>query len=109
MVRNIYPGEAGYPYVASGADTLKFNAGSFTDGSGPVDDYPSGMNASWLIAPQTSTDSVSTISLHFVKFNNAMSLIMAFDNDAKLSSSSNMDSFLIGVLSDNIFYMKSEK
>jgi len=73
MVRNIYPGEAGYPYVANDADTLKFNAGSFTDGSGPVDDYPAGMNASWLIAPQTNTDSVSTISLHFVKFNTASS------------------------------------
>lgn len=73
MVRNIYPGEAGYPYVANGADTLRFNAGSFTDGSGPVDDYPAGMNASWLISPQTATDSVSSISLHFVKFNTASS------------------------------------
>ncbi len=73
MVRNIYPGEAGYPYVANGPDTLKFNAGSFTDGSGPVDDYPAGMNASWLISPQTATDSVSTISLHFIKFNTANS------------------------------------
>ncbi|RLD87429.1 MAG: hypothetical protein DRJ09_10320 [Bacteroidetes bacterium] len=83
MVRNIYPGEAGYPYVASGADTLKFNAGSFTDGSGPVDDYPSGMNASWLIAPQTSTDSVSTISLHFVKFNTASSdHLMIYDGNS---------------------------
>jgi len=48
------------------------------------------------------------INLHFVKFNNAMSLIMAFDNDEKLSSSPNMDNFLIGALSDNIFYMKNE-
>ena len=73
MVRNIYPGEAGYPYIATGADTLKFNAGSFTDGSGPVDNYPAGMNASWLISPQTSTDSVSSISLSFIKFNTANS------------------------------------
>ncbi len=83
MVRNIYPGDAGYPYVANGADTLRFNAGSFTDGSGPVDDYPSGMNASWLISPQTSTDSVSTISLHFVKFNTASSdHLMIYDGNS---------------------------
>ena len=44
------------------------------------------------------------ISLNFVKFNNAMSLIMAYDENEKLSLSKNMDSFLIGVLSDNIFY-----
>jgi len=49
------------------------------------------------------------ISLNFVKFNNAMSLIMAYDENEKLSLSKNMDSFLIGVLSDNIFYMKSEE
>ena len=49
------------------------------------------------------------ISLHYVKFNNAMSLIMAFDNQVNSSSSENMDHFLIGALSDNIFYMKNEK
>jgi len=83
MVRNIYPGEAGYPYVANGADTLRFNAGSFTDGSGPVDDYPAGMNASWLISPQTSTDSVSSISLNFIKFNTANSdHLMIYDGNS---------------------------
>jgi CRISPR-associated protein Csh1 len=50
-----------------------------------------------------------SIGLNFVKFNNAMSLIMAYDKNEKLSLSKNMDSFLIGVLSDNIFYMKSEE
>jgi len=49
------------------------------------------------------------INLHFLKFNNAMSLIMAFDKEENLSVSSNMDSFLIGALSDNIFYMKKEE
>ena len=46
------------------------------------------------------------ISLHYVKFNNALSLIMSYSGDDKLSS--NMDSFLVGALSDNIFYMKNE-
>ena len=46
------------------------------------------------------------ISLGYVKFNNAMSLIMAYDKDEKLSKY--MDSFLVGALSENIFYMKRE-
>lgn len=46
------------------------------------------------------------ISLNHTRLNNAMSLIMAFDERIKLSN--NMDSFLIGTLSDNIFYMKKE-
>ena len=45
------------------------------------------------------------ISLGYVKFSNAMSLIMAYDKEDKLSK--NMDSFLIGALSENVFYMKS--
>jgi CRISPR-associated protein Csh1 len=49
------------------------------------------------------------ISLNFVKFNNAMSLIMAYDDKEKLSLASNMDSFLVGALSENIFYMKNEE
>ena len=48
------------------------------------------------------------ISLGFVKFSNAMSLIMAYEGSEKLSLSENMDSFLVGVLSDNVFYMKKE-
>lgn len=68
MVRNIIPGDADYPYVADGEDTLTQPSGSFTDGSGPVEDYPSGMNASWLISPQNEEDSVTSITLSFVKF-----------------------------------------
>jgi CRISPR-associated protein Csh1 len=48
------------------------------------------------------------ISLGFVKFSNAMSLIMAYEGGEKLSLSENMDSFLVGVLSDNVFYMKKD-
>jgi len=47
------------------------------------------------------------ISLNHIKLNNAMSLIMSYDSVEKLSL--NMDSFLVGVLSDNIFYMKKEE
>ncbi len=49
------------------------------------------------------------ISLGYVKFNNAMSLIMAYDGKDKLSLSTNMDDFLVGALSENIFYMKREE
>lgn len=47
------------------------------------------------------------ISINYGKFNNAMSLIMAYEDEEKLSN--NMDSFLIGTLSENIFYMKSNE
>ena len=48
------------------------------------------------------------ISLNLIKFSSAMSLIMAYENKEKLSAD-NMDSFLVGALSDNIFYMKREE
>jgi hypothetical protein len=67
MVYGIKPGDNQYPYIASGIDTLKRMAGSFTDGSGPIEPYPAGMNASWLISPQTETDSIVNIKFHFVK------------------------------------------
>ncbi len=44
------------------------------------------------------------IGLNHIQFNNAFALMMAYDTDEKID----IDSFLIGVLSDNIFYMKSE-
>lgn len=46
------------------------------------------------------------ISLNYVKFNNALALIMAFEDNDKISM--NMDAFLIGALSNNIFFMKKE-
>ncbi len=47
------------------------------------------------------------VSLNYVKFNNAISLVMSYSSEDKLSH--NMDNFLIGVLSDNIFYVKKEE
>ena len=69
MVKNIYPEDPNYPYIASGATDLETLVGSFTDGSGPAEDYPAGMDASWLIAPQNNEDSVSYITLSFIEFN----------------------------------------
>ncbi|RLD41630.1 MAG: hypothetical protein DRI89_09350 [Bacteroidetes bacterium] len=68
MVRYIEPDDANYPYIADGADTLRYFSGSFTDGSGPAEDYPSGMSASWLIDPQTDIDSIESITLSFTSF-----------------------------------------
>ena len=71
MVRNIYPGDSDFPYIADGVDILSEPSGSFTDGSS-IEDYPSGMDASWLIDPQTEDDSISSIRLSFAKFNTAV-------------------------------------
>lgn len=47
------------------------------------------------------------ISLEFgKKLSNAISLIMAYENDEKLAN--NMDDFLVGVLSQNLFFIKKE-
>lgn len=69
MIRNFFPGDVNYPYIATGTTELNFLAGSFTDGSGPIEDYPAGMNAQWLISPQSEQDSVTRINFNFVEFN----------------------------------------
>ena len=68
MVRFITPADENYPYLATGEDTLTMRSGSLTDGSGPIEDYTSGMDASWLISPQTEMDSIESISLSFIEF-----------------------------------------
>jgi CRISPR-associated protein Csh1 len=42
------------------------------------------------------------IRLDQTKFNNALSLILAYDDEGAVDT----DSFLVGILSQNIFYMK---
>jgi uncharacterized protein (UPF0305 family) len=71
IIKNIFPADPDYPYIAEGLDTLTFLSGSFTDGSGPAEDYPSGIETSWLIDPQSETDSISDITLTFIQFNTA--------------------------------------
>ena len=67
-VRYFYPTEPDYPYYASGLTVITNTSGSFTDGSGPVEDYLNNTDASWLIDPQTSQDSITDITLYFTKF-----------------------------------------
>jgi len=72
MVYKIVPDDPAYPYIAEGETILTSVSGSFTDGSGP-EDYPTGMDANWLIDPQTETDSIVDITLTFIQFNTAAS------------------------------------
>jgi hypothetical protein len=69
MVRYFYPTDPAYPYHASGQTVIKHFSGQFTDGSGPIEDYLSNTEASWLIDPQTENDSVSDITIKFIDFN----------------------------------------
>jgi hypothetical protein len=71
IVRNLTPSDADYPYIAEGLKVLDNRSGSFTDGSGPIENYPPGTEASWLISPQNETDSIKSISLSFIEFNTA--------------------------------------
>jgi hypothetical protein len=80
IVRNFVPGDVNYPYIAEGETVLQTRSGSFTDGSGPAQDYPEGMDASWLIDPQSEVDSVVSIVLSFKKFNTAeMDMVKVYD------------------------------
>ena len=84
MVRYIEPKDTNYPYIANGADTLRYFSGSFTDGSGPAEDYPSGISASWLIDPQTDTDSIESITISFTSFNTSVSdYVRIYDGETR--------------------------
>ena len=67
-VRFFYPTDPDYPYYASGLTNITQVSGSFTDGSGPIEDYLNNANASWLIDPQTAQDSIKWITLGFTHF-----------------------------------------
>ncbi len=101
MIRNFFPADANYPYIATGTTDLEFLAGSFTDGSGPIEDYPTGMDAQWLIAPQTDQDSVSKISVHFVQFNTAASDMLRI-YDGSTTSAPLLGEYSGTTLPDNI-------
>ena len=66
MVRNFYPGDDAYPYGCSTSGENNNLVGSFEDGSGPMEDYDSDADCSWLISPQNGQDSVTSINAHFV-------------------------------------------
>jgi hypothetical protein len=45
--------------------TLNFHEGIIDDGSGPLNNYKSGLECSWLISPQDSVKSINIEFLHF--------------------------------------------
>ncbi|MBE0646972.1 MAG: T9SS type A sorting domain-containing protein, partial [Bacteroidales bacterium] len=55
-----------YPTYCSGqTDLIENEFGAFEDGSGPLADYESNANCSWLIAPD---DGVESVSVSFLRF-----------------------------------------
>ncbi len=68
MVKNFYPTDPAYPYYASGHTVITQPSGQFTDGSGPIESYQPNTDATWLIDPQTTEDSITDITISFVEF-----------------------------------------
>jgi len=70
LIVNIFPDTLNYSYpqYCVGTTHLMFNQGSFEDGSGPMKNYQSGSNCRWLIDPQSTIDSISSITLSFDHF-----------------------------------------
>jgi hypothetical protein len=95
VIINCYPDTSAntYPPYCSGATDLKYLQGTFGDGSGPVQNYLPNNSCSWLIDPQTDIDSVSTITLNFVRFSTNPG------DDVKIYDGSTTDAPLIATLS----------
>jgi hypothetical protein len=69
MVRNFIPDPANYPYAPPEEEVIITSLnGTLEDCSGPKDDYQDNISSSWLIDPQTETDSVSYIKIDFSRF-----------------------------------------
>jgi hypothetical protein len=70
LIIHCYPDTAAYQYppFCTGPDTLTSMEGSIDDGSGPVVNYPDNAFCSWLIDPQTTQDSVTSITMTFHRF-----------------------------------------
>lgn len=86
---NFRPDPANYPYYCTGVTTLTRHNGTLEDGSGPVNNYTSGLNCGWLIAPE---DSVSGLTLYFDRFDlGAGDVVNVFDGEN--SSGTLMGSF----------------
>lgn len=71
VIINAFPDTVNYQYpeYCAGMKSLTYNAGSLTDGSGPANPCQPGADCSWLIDPQTSSDSVTSITLTFNQVN----------------------------------------
>lgn len=66
-VFDTYP-NSNYPTYCTGNKVVNIKSGSITDGSGPIQNYQSNATCSWLFAPQTGEDSISSIKIVFRSF-----------------------------------------
>ncbi|MCX6245844.1 MAG: C10 family peptidase [Bacteroidetes bacterium] len=57
-----------YPSYCTGQHVLTALTGTFEDGSGPLESYQNNDNCSWLINPQSVSDSVIAVTLTFNRF-----------------------------------------
>jgi hypothetical protein len=85
-VINFIPG-GDYPYNYTGQQVVTGKSGSIEDGSGPVANYFEDNQVSWLISPQSPEDSISSITLSFVRFDIAMDDQVIVYDGASVSSS----------------------
>ncbi|MDL2227821.1 C10 family peptidase [Odoribacter sp. OttesenSCG-928-L07] len=68
IMKNCYPNASNYPPYVSGHTTLTTKFGRVRDGSGPLKNYLSNTDASWLISPQGEYDSIVSIDLSWEQF-----------------------------------------
>ena len=62
------PSDPAYPYYVADDIVIAQKSGSFTDGSGPVENSLTNQNASWLINAHDLGDSITGITLKFFQF-----------------------------------------
>lgn len=82
VIINGYPDTLNYTYPLYCTGSKEFNNmnGTFEDGSGPVQGYLPNSSCSWLINPQTATDSVSSVTLKLGRFEtNPGDLVRIYD------------------------------
>lgn len=74
---NIYPDTLSYTYPAycTGQTTLSRLKGTFDDGSCP-ENYQDNSDCSWLITPQSASDSVVSITISFQRFSTELNTDM---------------------------------
>jgi hypothetical protein len=87
VIINCYPDTTNYtfPLYCTGNQDITTFQGSLEDGSSPVKDCLPGASCSWLIDPQTATDSVSNIIITFSRFEtNTGDLVTVYDGETTL-------------------------
>jgi hypothetical protein len=95
IVRYFVPSDPAYPYLANGDMIFTGKSGSFTDGSGPVDDYINNQEASWLISPPITDDSIASITLSFFRFD------LAEGDSLKVFDGATISDSLLGAYTGN--------